>query len=255
MYRNQKGFSVVEITSAVVIMGIIGTLSVKQYGTTRAKSRKLEAKTQLGLLHRGEQSWLLQNGTYTSQINLIMFPKGKIRYNVGFEININDFSYCQKKTFNAPSCPGASRNPNPNWCIYPSHSYKHINNTWELCGTTFKRSSLKKIECAFQDRLGKEINCSTCSQGYKDIWQKIKWTGTNINKINGNVNRCEDENRDTYKKFYAYAIGEIGSDSVSAYTWDKNKLDVWVIDQEGVLENCYDPLKETTWGTQCHKTP
>ena len=258
MYASRRGFSLIEIMSTMIIMGVLALISSRQYGITKAKSRKLEAKTQLALLQQGEQGWLLQHGTYTSQVGFIMFPKGRLRYNVGFSRDITDFSYCQSKPRGSDTCPAGGGNKAR--CIYPSYnvSSDHINNTLELCGNKFERvltSPHEEPACAFQDQKGEEIKCaSSCSSAYRQIWEELNWRGTDINQL-FSVIKCQDRtNQGTYLRFDAFAVGEIKAKNVNSYTWNENNLDVWMINEAGILNNCNDPLEEKVLDiTRCEK--
>ena len=45
---NRRGFSLVEVMSATILMTTLGLVGSKWYGFSQVKSRQLEAKTQLG---------------------------------------------------------------------------------------------------------------------------------------------------------------------------------------------------------------
>ena len=268
---NRRGFSLVEMISVTVLTVTLGLVSSKWYGFSQVKSRQLEAKTQLGLLHQGEQGWLLEHGTYTSHINLILFPKGKIRYNVGFHSEKQDFSYCRDCSTLCSGCPtdcrdcptDCHRNPKRRY-PYPKYTSNrsHINNSWELCGEGFSYSgtdNFPRKECALQYDNGEPL-CTLRSQPscpaflYPTKWTEMNWPGTDINALNGNPSSCEKEgNKDTYNKFFAYAIGDITYKSKA--TNDMNKMDIWVINEYGDLENCYDGALDSsqTFTTQCDR--
>ena len=269
--KSRRGFSIIEVTSAVVIMGVIGVVSSRQYVATKAKSRKQEAKIQLGLLHQGQQSWYMQHRTYTSQIRLITSPKGRMRYNVGlsyYKQNNSlgrDFSNCYVVEPSTTDC-NATANGTPveidgeKWC--PQWKGASVSYMFLLCNTgQFGHTS----NCFFQDNTNNFINGKITNNAYRDRLQYIKGIkGANINDLDhdgdgsaDDINGCETSSGSgkltRYKKFNAYALGEIGTDSYDSYTQNVNDLDIWVIDERGALENCYDPLVEDTYSSQCDR--
>ena len=275
--KSRRGFSIIEVTSAVVIMGVIGVVSSRQYVATKAKSRKQEAKIQLGLLHQGQQSWYMQHRTYTSQVNLITFPKGRIRYNVGFSFynsasNIRrDFSNCYVVDDPAPANCGATAGysevpveiDGKKWCAQwrdMAYSYMVI----RFCDTGQYSSHTR--DCYFKDNKDNLIHGKITNTAYKDKFEWMKGIkGANINDLDhdgdgsaDDITSCETSSGSgkltRYKKYNAYALGEVGADDYDSYTQDVNDLDIWVIDEKGALENCYDPLVEDTYSSQCDRS-
>ena len=275
MRRKRRGFSIIEVTSAVVIMGVIGVVSSRQYVSTKSRARKQEAKIQLGLLHQGQQSWYTQNRTYTSQVRLVTSPKGRVRYNVGFSIYNNasaisrDFSTCYVVDDPAPANCGATalaadvpvEIDGEKWCPqWRDIAYSYM--VFRFCHTG---QFGHKWNCSFQDNKNNLIHHKITNSTYNDRFVFMKGiTGANINDLDhdgdgspDNINGCETSSGSgkltRYKKFNAYALGEIGSDDYDSYTQDVNDLDIWVINEKGALENCYDPLVEDTYSNQCNR--
>jgi prepilin-type N-terminal cleavage/methylation domain-containing protein len=62
--KAERGFSFVEVTVAVVIMGVIANLAVTKFNRFQAKARQTQAKTNLQLIANLEESYREEAGSY-----------------------------------------------------------------------------------------------------------------------------------------------------------------------------------------------
>ena len=246
---NNRGFSLIEISSAVVLISILSVFSVTQYNRQRTKSLTKEAQLQLGHLQRMERLYFIENNTFTFELKGNMFPKGTLLYNVGFGIN------------------SADRKLNP--CAYHHRPNTFGNNYYELCGDDLTETGTRQ-ECGFKNKHGFSLS----NTANVDEYQKLK-TGTYY-KSNHSCNSGSDapgrasprgiycdnstntlkkyfpgnENR-FYTKFIAYAVGDVLDPN--NFSSPANKLDVWRINGNGYLEHCQNPLKTGVPST-CNQT-
>ena len=172
---------------------------------------------------------------------------------MGFWSGIKDYSRCTGGNPDSPNNPCAI---STNWTCY-------INNSWELCGPKFLADSTSNhlnpnfhanTKCALLERYHRDVS----STRYRFL-KEMNWTGTNINTVNRfSGNKCSgmedgDNKKKPYTKFYAYAVGDIKYKNKEES--NKDRLDIWVIDKYGTLENCYDGALDSsqTFTTQCNR--
>lgn len=82
---SQNGFTLIEIMTVVMIVGVLSTLSVPSISKYSAKTRQTEAKSQLSTLFSAEKSFYAEFGAFHSAFGALGYaPQGRMRYNVGF---------------------------------------------------------------------------------------------------------------------------------------------------------------------------
>ena len=64
MSRRQKGFSLLELLVAMMILAVLGTLGFQQYQKHSAQARYLKAKDDLQVVSDGLAQYYLQHGRY-----------------------------------------------------------------------------------------------------------------------------------------------------------------------------------------------
>lgn len=64
MSRRQKGFTLLELLVAMMILAVLGTLGFKQYQKHSAEARYLKAKDDLQVLSDGLAQYYLKHGRY-----------------------------------------------------------------------------------------------------------------------------------------------------------------------------------------------
>jgi len=62
---KKEGFTLIELIVVIIIVGILGSLGISQYGKTVEKSRGVEAKIILGQMRTIAYQYRLDNGTIT----------------------------------------------------------------------------------------------------------------------------------------------------------------------------------------------
>jgi len=246
---NTRGFSLIEIVSAVTLISILSVFSVTQYNRSKTKSLTKEAQLQLGHLHRMQAIYHSEHDTFTFELSGNMFPKGILLYNVGFGHRVPDFKV-------NPCDPG-------------EHNSK--NNYYELCGDDMGTSD-KRSECGFKNKKGnvpelgrpyKDLSSSiyykpnqSCSNNtipeYSEVHHECQYnpgtlTQEQLEKLRKEIALEEIEDK-AYRKYIAYAVGDILYPRDFSTT-DYNELDVWRINGNGFLEHCNDPLDSSTSNT------
>lgn len=61
---RSKGFTLMEVMVALVIVGVLAGLAVPGYFRTVEQARSNEARTNLNIIHMGERLYRLNNGVY-----------------------------------------------------------------------------------------------------------------------------------------------------------------------------------------------
>ena len=61
----KKGFTLLELVVVIIILGVLATLGITQYGSMVERSRDAEAKTVLGDMRKLAVAYWLQNGSVT----------------------------------------------------------------------------------------------------------------------------------------------------------------------------------------------
>lgn len=66
--KNNKGFTLLELLTAVLIIGILTALAMPEYQKAVERSRAAEAQTILENLAKAEERFLMSNGTFTNEL-------------------------------------------------------------------------------------------------------------------------------------------------------------------------------------------
>jgi prepilin-type N-terminal cleavage/methylation domain-containing protein len=62
---NERGFTLVELMVVVAIIGILVAIAIPQYAKYQGRARQTEAKISLGSVYTAEQSFTVENGSFT----------------------------------------------------------------------------------------------------------------------------------------------------------------------------------------------
>jgi len=71
--ENQEGFTLVELMIVVAIIGILSAIAIPNYQAYQARSRQSEARIVLSSIYTSEQSFAVENSTYTACLAQIGF--------------------------------------------------------------------------------------------------------------------------------------------------------------------------------------
>ncbi|HPS38953.1 MAG TPA: type IV pilin protein [Candidatus Cloacimonadota bacterium] len=89
MYRDESGFTLIELMIVIVVIGILATLAVPKYMTVTRKAKESEAKMVLSQLHSLQEAYYRENDTYATTLEDLGFEQeklisegGKARYKV-----------------------------------------------------------------------------------------------------------------------------------------------------------------------------
>jgi type IV pilus assembly protein PilA len=66
LFKEQKGFTLIELMIVVAIIGILAAIAIPNFLRYQAKSRQSEAKTNLGAIFVAETAYLGENSRYGS---------------------------------------------------------------------------------------------------------------------------------------------------------------------------------------------
>ena len=70
-FKNSKGFSLVELMIVVAIIGILSAVAIPNFKKYQAKSKTSEAKLQLAGMYTALSSYLSNNDTYDTCLNVM----------------------------------------------------------------------------------------------------------------------------------------------------------------------------------------
>lgn len=116
--QGEEGFTLVELMIVVAIIGILAAVAIPQYQKYQAKARQSEAKIQLSAVFTAEQSFVVENSSFTACLNNIGFaPTGaKQYYSVGFADATANSDTCGPNAGSDMDCKGyAWTHDGSNW--------------------------------------------------------------------------------------------------------------------------------------------
>ncbi len=86
-HHRTRGFSLVELITAIGIIGTLVALALPQYQNFMGRARRTEAMTNLGNLAKAMESYYANEDTYTCDLNALGWaPEGGARFIYGFGI-------------------------------------------------------------------------------------------------------------------------------------------------------------------------
>src|SRR5512134_1468848 len=76
MWKNKKGFTLIELMIVVAIIGILAAIAIPNFLKFQAKSKQSEAKTNLKAVFTAETSYFGENNTYGTFADVNWVPIG-----------------------------------------------------------------------------------------------------------------------------------------------------------------------------------
>jgi len=64
--KNNKGFTLIELTIVLVILGLLSAMALPAYLSQAGKSREAGARRVIGAVNRAQQVYLIENNTFTT---------------------------------------------------------------------------------------------------------------------------------------------------------------------------------------------
>ena len=81
--KQDQGFTLIELLVVIIIIGILSAIALPSFLSQAAKTRQSEGKANVGALNRGQQTYYLENLTFTEDID---------RLGIGIS-NSNNYNY------------------------------------------------------------------------------------------------------------------------------------------------------------------
>ena len=205
--------TLIELVAAAGLISAVSAMSFFQIKSFQKKALQKEAKINLSQFYQGQVSYKFDNGNYADEIENIIFPKGALRYNVGFKIGLT------------------ARNDSP-----PNPITSGINNFWELCHIE-KDIPRKEIS----------INGATNIITKGDCFFRIKDDTAGFPPPSIKDTAATVKNNTDPKEFKAFAIGNLEEDNndscKEAVGSDlEDKIDEWTMNHEAQLTNTRGPF-------------
>lgn len=78
VFRNESGFTLIELMIVIVVIGILATLAVPKYMTVTRKAKESEAKMVLSQLHSLQEAYYRENDTYARTLEDLGYEQEKL---------------------------------------------------------------------------------------------------------------------------------------------------------------------------------
>ncbi|MBW4638133.1 MAG: type IV pilin-like G/H family protein [Gloeocapsa sp. UFS-A4-WI-NPMV-4B04] len=69
--RKDEGFTLIELLVVIIIIGILSAIALPSFLNQASKARQSEARTNVGALNRTQQSYYLENQSFTDNITTL----------------------------------------------------------------------------------------------------------------------------------------------------------------------------------------
>ena len=142
---NNRGVTLIEVLSVATMVTIVGGISLVSLKKNQINSRKIEGKTELGILYQAQETYLFKNrAAFHDGIEGLVFPRGKKRFNIGYAAHSGapkhnykelyaggsaDFEFIvnhNESSFNIPGAPATKCPSGTNKRIFTAYAIGHI---------------------------------------------------------------------------------------------------------------------------------
>jgi len=122
--KSKTGFTIIELLSAVAIIGVLAAIAIPAYRQYQARAKTAEAKAGLASAYTAEKTFFQSESTYTACVARLMERVGSGYYSIGFDVStiaanaanmscgknggISCMTYLYKKTVGLSACPGVA---------------------------------------------------------------------------------------------------------------------------------------------------
>lgn len=105
MFKNSKGFTLIELMIVVAIIGVLAAIAIPNFLNYQCKAKQSEAKQALGSMRTGQEAYFAEYDEYSSSLSLIGFKmKDGARYTYSIsEAGETDFIGVATATLNGQS--------------------------------------------------------------------------------------------------------------------------------------------------------
>ena len=101
MFKNNKGFTLIELMIVVAIIGILAAIAIPNFLTYQCKAKRSEAKGNLGSIKTQQAAYFAEYDNYTTNQTALGFdPQGQQRYTYTITSADTDASFTATATAN-----------------------------------------------------------------------------------------------------------------------------------------------------------
>ncbi len=234
---KQSGFTLVELLIVVAIIGVLSTVGIPSFRRMVQKSKKSEAKVNLGGLYTAEQAFFSEYGGYGNHIARL-----------GFTIDGNPTNLTYVVGFTQASCNGLVTNAA---AVRPSNAGV-ADPIGQAIIQSFPQYYTGANAGAFSPRTALDPATGNFIPGASSLGNGVMTTGCTApnlvpvfgnaaqNDVYGFVNNAAAAN--IHNRFVAMAYGVIAP-GVSKTAPAAAALDMWGINQDRVLSNLQDGVR------------
>jgi len=81
MFKNNKGFTLIELMIVVAIIGVLAAIAIPNFLNYQCKAKQSEAKSSLGTIRTAQEAYYAEYDNYSDDLGAIGFDtKGAKRY-------------------------------------------------------------------------------------------------------------------------------------------------------------------------------